>query len=399
MPDVPDDDDFDFETESVRLNEIKRKRKNTRQDSEADQAERDASIARVNKMIADGEISRTYVRGEPKYDNAAARWRVKVVEASDFTVDHTSEKWGPCDDREYRSQAIVDFQRRFCMGTLSVASTVTLEKIDDVARTNPHMRELTSIYRLHAAASLRMSRPIRYPHVLLLGPPGIGKTHVCRDLAAAMGMPFSVIDAPAMSGAAALSGRDKSWKSPSPGKIADALIRDEMASQMILIDELEKCYQHRGESDTLAPLHALLEPSSARHWRDECLAVAMDASWISVVATANSIDGIAPSLLDRFTIIEIERPDRLQLRKVIVSIASALAADHGDFFATSPIADDVVEILASGENTPRSIRQSLSMAFVHSASHGRRQVIPADLVAAAAMACKVDGRPKIGFMR
>jgi hypothetical protein len=75
-----------------------------------------------------------------------------------------------------------------------------------------------------------------------------------------MGMPFSVIDAPAMSGGAAFAGRDKSWKHPSPGKISEALISHEMASQMVLIDELDKTYQHGGESDTLAPLHGLLEP-------------------------------------------------------------------------------------------------------------------------------------------
>jgi hypothetical protein len=126
----------------------------------------------------------------------------------------------------------------------------------------------------------------------------------------------------------------------------------------------------------------------------------MDASWISVVATANSIDDIAPSLLDRFTVIEIERPDRTQMRKVIVSIASSLASDHGDFFTSSPIADEVIEILSAGENTPRSIRECLSMAFVHAAPIGRRQVIPADLVAVSAMTFRMNqSQGRIGFIR
>ncbi len=101
------------------------------------------------------------------------------------------------------------------------------------------------------------------------------------------------------------------------------------------------------------------------------------------------------SLLDRFQVIEIEKPDRTHLRNVVGSIARLL---HVIMVITSrrpAIHEDVVDILSAGGNTPRSIRQTLGLAFVHAASHGRRQVIVADLVAIAAMNTKID-KPRMG---
>lgn len=260
---------------------------------------------------------------------------------------------------------------------LVCADNKMIEKIDQVQRSNPHFSNVISFFRRHLLASKNTKRPIRIPHILLMGEPGVGKTHVLRSLASAIGLPFSVLDAPALNGAGVFSGTDRSWKNPHPGKIAEALIRSPIANQIVLLDEIDKVYQHPSESDTLAPLHSLLEPSTAARWKDECLGIELDARYLCVVATANCIRNIAPSLLDRFVIFRIEQPDAEISETITRSIFDSLKDQFGDWFKNADLNPDVIGTCRN--ESPRSIRKRLISAMVSAAADNRKKIIPADL--------------------
>ena len=252
-----------------------------------------------------------------------------------------------------------------------------IEKIDRVQRSNPHFGSIISFFRRSLLASKNTKRPIRIPHILLVGPPGVGKTHVLRSIAEAIRLPFHVLDAPSLTGAGVFSGTDKSWKNPRPGRIAECLIRSPIASQIILLDELDKAYQYPGESDTLAPLHALLEPSTASKWKDECLGIEMDARYLSIVATANSIENIMPSLLDRFIIFNVEKPDPKIAETIIQSIFNSIKIEFGDWFKNADLSEDVIGTFKN--ESPRSIRKRLISAMVSAAADNRKKIILSDL--------------------
>lgn len=390
------DDEFDFDAECQRLNAIKAKNAVVPPaDADSRHEDKDPEVAEILDRIDRLHVlaNTAKARGEIWWHQELATWCCQV--AADEDVARCAKGFG-----EDSSSPLVDaFQSRGCVSKLAVPTPDVLISLDEISRTNPHLSGLVSLVRLHTSASIKMQRPVRLPHVLLVGEPGVGKTHVVKAIARALSLPMTILDGPALTGAGVFSGTDSSWKRPRIGKIAEGLLRHDVANQVVVIDEIDKTHEMPGYSDQLDPLHAALEPSSALDWRDEYLGVSLDASWLTMIATANSIDGIAPSLLSRFQIINVEKPDRDQLRKVIRSIAKSLAADHGDFFQTPAISDDVIEILAVG-GTPRSARQTLSMALIHAASSGRRQVIPADLIAVAAMTMRLDkSQGRIGFIR
>jgi len=288
-------------------------------------------------------------------------WKIRIAEIAQV------------DDPDLFRKIMIDGSVR----DLVSANSDMIEKIDQVQRSNPHFSNVISFFRRNLLASKNTKRPIRIPHILLIGDPGIGKTHVLREIASAIGLPFSCLDAPGLTGAGVFSGTDKSWKNPRPGRIAEVLIKEKSASQILMIDEIDKCYQYAAETDTLAPLHALLEPSTASKWRDECLSIELDARYLCVVATANSISNIMPSLLDRFIIFHVEKPAPKIAETIIHSIFNSMKIEFGDFFKNADLPEDI--ILSFKNESPRTIRKRLMSAMVSAAADNRKKIILSDL--------------------
>ncbi|PPD13952.1 MAG: hypothetical protein CTY25_12005 [Methylobacterium sp.] len=348
----------------------------------------------IDRMIAAQKAKHaSRAVGEIWYESQTQKWNVQLANLAELpTAFELSER-----DGKSAPTCLEDFRRRDGVGELRVPSPSALVHLDGLAATNPHFRQVVDLVRVHVTASIRAQRPIAIPHMLLVGPPGIGKSHLVRAIGQALALPVTICDGPAMSGGSVFSGTDTTWKRPRGGKISEVLMRHETANSLVMIDEIDKVYQHPGETDTLDPLHSLLERSSARRWRDEYFAAEMDASHLTIIATCNSVEGIAPSLLDRFLVFRIGKPDRAQLRSVIRSIAETMASEHGAWFPSPPLDDAVVEMMtASG--TPRSAAKILRLAMAVAISEGRREVTRADIDAAGAMATTTE-RQAMGFIR
>ena len=145
-------------------------------------------------------------------------------------------------------------------------------------------------------------------HVLLVGPPGCGKTSLSVSLASALeGHGHSIIPMAGKSAAFELAGNDQGWSRAGYGSIVSAFLKASSLSPVVIFDELDKVGSEDRYSRVDSVFMDLLQPERAASFTDAFLTLPFDASHAWYIFTANKLDGIPESLLDRLTVFEMDR--------------------------------------------------------------------------------------------
>jgi len=213
--------------------------------------------------------------------------------------------------------------------------------------------------------------------MLLLGPPGIGKTHFARRVAQLLGTGLGFVSMSSLTAGWVLSGANSQWKGARPGKIFETLVDGAYANPVMVVDEIDKA---RGEHayDPLGALYGLLEHDTAGSFTDEFAEVSIDASQLIWVATANDEHGIPEPILNRMNVHEVHAPDRDAARAIALRLYRSIRAEHdwGRRFDDEP-GDEVLERLAG--IAPREMRRAWMTAFGNARLDGRATLAVADL--------------------
>ena len=241
----------------------------------------------------------------------------------------------------------------------------------------PNFGEVLEHIRRQLALCIDSKDDVELPPILLLGVPGIGKTHFARRVSQMLGTGYGFVPMSSLTAGWVLSGASSQWKNAKPGKVFETFLNGDYANPVVVVDELDKASAD-GQYDPLGALYELLETHTAMRFTDEFAEIPIDASGAVWFATANDAARIPEPLLNRMNVYEIEPSDAVGSARIARSLYREIRESHdwGRRFPEAASAS-VVEKLAL--LTPREMRRAVQAAFGNAKISGRDELRPEDV--------------------
>ncbi len=243
----------------------------------------------------------------------------------------------------------------------------------------PWYGEVTDLLDQQWRLQLWLGRPwIAFRPLLLVGPPGRGKSHLARMIAEQAGLGHSILSLAGVADSTTVEGTPRGFTNTLPCFPALTMTQHGTANPIVLIEEVDKAGSSARHGDPVAALLTLIEPGTAKQYWDRCLLAAVDLSHVNWILTANRLDCISAPLQSRLDIINVEGPAPKHFNILLANLLDAIAGQWGlaptqlPFLA--PEAEDLLRHRFTGHRSVRRLERELRAAMAAGISAAPRSI-------------------------